>query len=182
MRQDLPYTDIAKRMLIQVLVASTLSDEGRILYHTFEQGKSTYEEIRGTQHQNPLDYLRSAGKIIASGSLAALETVARIGLNNVLMQSMDYSSNPHIFLQVYMNFVATEVVLGAFKGLGHGATAQGTTILASGFDSALRAADTATLVPRAIVRNLASIVQGLGHLAMAIGGRIISQWNHVHRQ
>ena len=129
--QESSKGDIAQKMLIQLLVGATLPDECRVLYHAAKQGMSTYREIKDQnkaaeesdiENQAHIDNISSLGRVVASGTLAGIETVARIGIQRMLMQSQSIDLyDPQMYAQSYLSYMITEMVINGVKGTVIGA-------------------------------------------------------------
>lgn len=135
-KEDKLLSTTAKRSFIQLLVASTLPDEGRILYNSVDSGISAYNEStelarRADRVMTTLDQARAVSHSLVSGMGKGAETVARIGLSNVTGQSISNSitSAPTLLStvgKIASNFIVTKIILdppiGVIKGAYQGFT------------------------------------------------------------
>jgi hypothetical protein len=120
----------SKRAFVQLLVASTLPDEGRVLYNSVDTGISAYNEsaaltTRARGVMTTMDQVRAVSHSLASGIGKGAETIARIGLSNVTGQSTP-STLVGAIGQTVANFIVVKIILdpplGAVKGAYQGFT------------------------------------------------------------
>jgi len=121
----------AQRALIQLLVATTLPDEGRVLYHAVDAGISSYystaeEAARADQIMTTLDKAKAVGYSLIPAIGKAAETTARIGLSHVAGQVIgSATSMPSTVLgtaaKTVAGVVAAKVVIDPLIGAATGA-------------------------------------------------------------
>jgi hypothetical protein len=121
----------AQRTMIQLLVATTLPDEARVLYNATDAGISAYnasaEEISKAKGiMTVFDKVKAVGYSLLAAVGKAIETIGKIGLSNITAQSINTGTiAPTTMLgtaaKTSVNVIATKIItdpiIGTVKGL-----------------------------------------------------------------
>ena len=127
---DKSLSTTAQRSLIQLLVATTLPDEARVLYNAVETGitaykASTEEAARANNVITVFDKVKAIGSSLITATSKAVETVVKIGLSNITAQSISSSTVASATIvgtasKTVVNVIAakviTEPIIGAVTG------------------------------------------------------------------
>jgi len=121
----------AQRTMVQLLVATTLPDEARVLYNATDAGISAYnassdEVSRANGIMTVFDKAKAIGYSLFVATSKAVETIGKIGLSNITAQSINTGTiAPTTMLgtaaKTTVNVIAakaiTEPIIGAATGL-----------------------------------------------------------------
>jgi hypothetical protein len=116
----------AQRSLIQLLVATTLPDEARVLYNAVDAGISEYNKspAEAARANNVMTLFAKTKAVGIAFVSKAVETIGKIGLSNIMGQSISTSAVPTTIAGTAAKTIAnvavakaiTKPIIGAVTG------------------------------------------------------------------